>query len=91
MRELFVNSCEAKAEDGTSYWYDYSLLIDEMRTGSGFSCESYGVMIHAQNGGEVALVPNITPSISRIDSLIDLLIRNTVTPCTLADVVSDWL
>lgn len=91
MRELYVNTCEAEAEDGTTYRYDYSVLIDEMSVKTGFSCESYGVKIRAQNGGEMALVPNITPSISRIDSLIELLIRNAVTPCTLADVISDWL
>ncbi len=91
MRELYVNTCEAEAEDGTTYRYDYSVLIDEMCVKNGFSCESYGVKICTRNGGEVALVPNITPSISRIDNLIDLLIRNTVTPCTLIDVLSDWL
>ncbi|MPM71304.1 hypothetical protein SDC9_118268 [bioreactor metagenome] len=91
MRELYVNTCEAEAEDGMTHRYDYSVLIDEMNIRSGFSCESYGVKIRAQNGGEVALVPNITPSVSRIDSLMELLVRNAVTPCTLADVLSDWL
>lgn len=91
MRELYVNTCQAEAEDGSVYRYDYSVLIDEMCMKSGFSCESYGVKISAHEGGEVALVPNITPSISRIESLLELLIRNSVTPCTLADVISDWL
>lgn len=91
MRELYVSTCEAKADDGESYRYDYSVLIDEMSVKGGFSCESYGVKIFAQNGGEVAVVPNITSSISRIDNLMELLIRNTVTPCTLVDVLSDWL
>jgi len=91
MRELYVSTCEAEAEDGTTYRYDYSVLIDEVNVENGFSCESYGVKIRAHSGGEVALVPNITPSVSRIDRLLQLLIRNVVTPCTLADVLSDWL
>ena len=91
MRELYVSTCEAKSDDGEVYRYDYSVLIDEMCIHSGFSCESYGVKIRAQGGGEVAVVPNITPSISRIDGLMELLVRNAVTPCTLVDVLSDWL
>ncbi len=91
MRELYVNTCETTGEDGVTRRYDYSVLIDEMDLKGGFSCESYGVIIRGQNGKEVALVPNITPSVSRIDSLMELLIRNAVTPCTLADVLSDWL
>jgi len=91
MRELFVNTCEAEAEDGITYRYDYSVLIDEMSVKNGFSCESYGVKIRAQKGGEIAMAPNITPSISRIYGLLELLTRNAVTPCTLADVLSDWL
>lgn len=91
MRELYVSTCEAKSDDGESYRYDYSVLIDEMSVKGRFSCECYGVKILSRHGGEIAMVPNITPSISRIDSLMELLIRNTVTPCTLADVLSDWL
>ncbi|MDE6107838.1 MAG: hypothetical protein K2F83_04085, partial [Oscillospiraceae bacterium] len=35
--------------------------------------------------------PNITVSIPRIDELVDLLVRNQVSPTHLRDVVDDWL
>lgn len=91
MKELFVERVAAQSENGVEHNYDYSVLIDEMRFGNGFFCESYGIKVSAGDEGEVALIPNITVSISRIDELAELLVRNVVTPCTLADVVSDWL
>ncbi len=74
---------------GRTREYAYYLLIGEMELG-GLSCEDYGVKIQ-ETGGEGASVPDITVSAARIDELITLLIRNTVTPVTLADVVDDWL
>ena len=41
--------------------------------------------------GEEASVPNLTVSAGRIDQLMELLVRNGVTPVTLRDVVEDWL
>lgn len=90
MRELSVVQKQAQDETGREYLYDYSILVGEMTVSPGVSCESYGVRIR-ERGGESSEVPNITVSISRIDELMELLIRNTVTPCTLRDVVEDWL
>ena len=90
MRELAVAQKQARDEGGTIHIYDYSILVGEMAVSPGFSCESYGVRIREQ-GGESGEVPNITVSISRIDELMELLVRNLVTPCTLRDVVEDWL
>ncbi len=91
MKELYVGRVTAQSENGVDHSYDYSVLIDEMRVGNGFFCESYGVKVSAGDAKEVAMIPNITVSISRIDELTELLLRNVVTPCTLVDVVSDWL
>ena len=91
MSELYVTTCTGKDEAGTEYRYAYSILIGEMAVNGQFSCESYGVKVQEQGSGETAEIPNITTSISRIDGLMELLTRNVVTPCTLADVVSDWL
>ncbi len=90
MRELAVTQKQAQDEEGHVHTYDYSILVGEMAVSPGFSCESYGVKVREQ-GGESGEVPNITVSISRIDELMELLVRNTVTPCTLRDVVEDWL
>lgn len=90
MRELAVTQKQTQDEEGNVHIYDYSILVGEMAVAPNFSCESYGVKIREQ-GGESGEVPNITVSISRIDELMELLVRNTVTPCTLQDVVEDWL
>ena len=90
MRELAVAQKQARDEQGRVHTYVYSILVGEMAVSSGFSCESYGVRIREQ-GGESGEVPNITVSLTRIDELMELLVRNMVTPCTLRDVVEDWL
>lgn len=90
MREMTVAQKQATDELGRAHTYDYAILVGEMPVSSGFSCESYGVGIREQ-GGEEERVPDITVSAGRIDELMELLVRNTVTPCTLRDVVEDWL
>lgn len=90
MRELLIVSKEA-GTDGLQQGCDYYIVIDQMDGGDGaFACESYGVKI-VDASGEEAVVPNITVSISRIDELLELLQRNSVTPVALRDVVDDWL
>lgn len=90
MRELAVAQKQTRDEEGNTRVYDYAILVGELEVSPQVSCESYGVRIRGQDG-EVGEVPNITVSISRIDELMDLLVRNVVTPCTLWDVVDDWL
>ena len=89
MRELFLKHVQLRDERGALRSYDYYITIGEMDVGK-YICESYGIRV-AEQGGEEAAVDNITASIDRIDELCELLIRNEVTPVTLADVVSDWL
>ena len=89
MKELLVEKLCLTDESGRQRNYAYSVLIGEKNVGS-FSCEDYGVKIE-EAGGDCAVIPDITGSAARIDDLITLLIRNAVTPVTLADVVSDWL
>lgn len=89
MRELYLDQRMLKDEQGRSRCYDYYIIIDEMDVGP-FSCESYGLRVAERGGGE-ALVPHITCSIPRMDELCELVLRNTVTPSQLRDVVCDWL
>ena len=51
--------------------------------------ENYGVRV--EYGGEVASILGITVSQLRIQELLRLLIRGTVPPSALRDVVEDWL
>lgn len=89
MREWIVDTRELQGETST-YRYTYSILVDEMDVGR-FCCESYGVKIRDERSGQTAVVAHVTTSIPRIDELMELLIRNGVTPTGLRDVIDDWL
>ena len=68
----------------------YLLTVGEKRVGR-FACEAYGVKIEDELTGESVTVPDLTVSAARIDELMELLIRNEVTPAGLEDVIADWL
>ena len=85
MRELFLKSLELTDAGGRFRRYDYYIIVDELDAG-----ESYGIRIE-ERGGRQAAVRQITCSASRIEELAGLVLRGSVTPITLADVVSDWL
>ena len=90
MRELYVETRTVEDELGNVHKFDYFVVIGEMSVGGKFACESYGVKV-VEQGGDTAVIPNITVSISRIDSLMDMLQRNLVSPAGLDDVIADWL
>lgn len=89
MRELLLE-CQEWKEGGAGLHCRYSILVGE-RELNGFFCESYGVKIVNEETGEQAFVEDVTSSPQRIDELLDLLVRNGVTPTGLEDVVADWL
>lgn len=89
MRNLFLTNLELTDERGRLRDYDYYITVDETDTGYA-SWESYGIRIE-ERGGLQATVRAITTSLARIEELGRLLVRNAVTPVTLADVISDWL
>ena len=89
MRELLVEDRRETGEDGRERRYRYYVLVGEMPLG-GLSCESYGVKVVGEDGEE-ASVPDITVSAGRIDALLELLSRNSVSPAALRDVIDDWL
>lgn len=90
MRELTVAKREMVDETGKIHNFEYLILINELPVSLGIRCESYGVKI-AEKDGDGAEIADITVSSTRIEQLLDLLVRNTVTPCTLYSVVEDWL
>lgn len=75
MRKLFVG--EARCRASQAYYY----LLEEDR--------SYGVEIELE--GETASVRDLSPSRQRVRALAEALVRGTVTPVALRDVVDDWL
>lgn len=90
MREHYINSCELPDEEGGQRLFDYYLLIDELDVGR-FLCESYGVRVVQRGTDYQCTVPHVTTSAARIDSLLERLIRGRVTPCTVDDIIEDWL
>lgn len=88
MRELLLENREIEGM-GKELSCRYSILVGEIPVGN-FSCESYGVKIEETATGAVARFPDLTISTQRIDELMELLIRNRVTPTGLADVLADW-
>lgn len=90
MRELKLDLYSLYPDLGDQGAYDYSILVDQVELGA-FACESYGAQVTARHTGERSAVPNITVSVSRIDQLMELLVRHQVGPLHLRDVVEDWL
>ena len=90
MRELWVDSRALTDEMGKRRVFDYAILIGEHQTGP-FFCESYGVKIAERGSENSSVVPDVTTRISRIDELMELLLRHEVLPGNLLDVIVDWL
>lgn len=68
----------------------YGLLVEDIEVDA-FQCESYGMVIQDEVSGEKSQVRHITVNAQEAVSLLGLLAQNAVTPCTLADVVEDWM
>ena len=77
MRKLFVGEARCRALPARYY------LLEEDAPGS------YGVQIELE--GEEASVTGLSPSRKRVLALAEALVRGTVTPVALRDVVDDWL
>ena len=90
MRELKLDVYSLYPDLKNDGLYDYAILVDELKVGA-FSCESYGAQVTNRTTGDRADVPNITVNVSRIDQLMELLVRNQVGPVHLGDVIEDWL
>ena len=68
----------------------YGLLVEDIEV-EGFHCESYGVVITDDLTGEESRCRHVTVNARDAMELLELLVRNDVTPTTLGDVVEDWL
>lgn len=90
MKELFVETRAVEDEEGRVRRFDYYVVVGEMEMDGRFACESYGIKVEEQ-GGDCALLPNLTVSVARIDDLVERMTRNTVGPAGAHDVVEDWL
>lgn len=92
MREYVFSEERIQAECGGILTLRYTVLAEEM-TVDGSSCtfESYGIRITVPETGESEEFRGITVFSGELTALLLRLTDNTVTPCTLHDVVCDYL
>ena len=88
MRTLFFGESRIGAEKG-ALRCRYEILVRSVEGPA--ACESYGIRLTLPQTGERAEVLDLTVRPERIEALAGLLLRGGVTPCTLRDVVDDWL
>lgn len=94
MRKISVARRTEKDQNGQPLSFEYCLLAEEAEAGGTVIGENYGVQITSFSGGtvqETRSIPGLTVSAQRIHALMDLLVRNCVTPVSLDGVVEDWL
>ena len=89
MREFSIGQVEQSTSYGGRMICLYQFLVRDVPPR--VCCESYGIRITDLDSGENEEVPDITIFPERIQALAQMLLQGGVTPCTLRDVVDDWL
>ena len=89
MRELLIGMTTAQTDSEHPITCEYKILIQNINTG--ITCEIYGIQVTLLETGEFSRILNLTVESARITELGDALCRNAVTPCTLRDVIEDWI
>lgn len=89
MREILIGESTLSHEAIRPLTCEYHILVNSIS--EPVLCESYGIQISIQTTGEREAVHDITVLPERIWKLAELLIRNVVTPCTLKEVIEDWI
>lgn len=87
MREYF-DARSIRCDDGRTAELIYYLTWEEAD-----GCIGYGAEVIMHRGGtrDSASVPNITTSKIRMGEILTLLCRNTVTPCTLCEIIAEQM
>ena len=89
MTELKIASSIQADEKNVMRTYHYYLVIDSIEI-EHFSRENYGIKVEEEDG-EAVSIRRITPNAARIDALMSLIVRNTVSPTTFPNIVEDFL
>lgn len=79
--ETLIAVQTVEGQDGKVYRFSYYRIENG---------KEYGVCIRDQDGA-VSMVPGVTTKRRHINSLLRYMIRGTVSPSTMVDVVEDWL
>lgn len=88
--ERYLETLKLQDEVGQAHKFHYYILLENL-TLEDYSGQSYGIKIEERETGEVAMVPHVTTCSSVIYQLAQTLVKHQVTPCTLVDVIQDWL
>lgn len=89
MREILIGEAELTTLVGRPMTCVYHMLIRSVPPP--VCCESYGIGVVISQTGEREDVLDITVCPERIEELARLVVRGKVTPCTLREVIEDWL
>ena len=89
MRQIMLGEVDLTDGAGEVLTCRYHLLVREIPPP--LEGESYGIGVTIVQTGERTEIWDITICDRRIQALTDLVIEGGVTPCTLRDVVDDWL
>lgn len=89
MRELYIGQADLSNQIGRPATCEYRVLIRTLPPP--LACESYGVSVTLVQTGEQAQVMDLTVRPERVEELVQLLVAGCVTPCTLREIVEDWL
>ena len=90
-RRIRVNRRKVETEAGYQIVLQYDMLVDLVPLGLGGEMELYGVAVEETGSGERTSIPAISFRAGVIECLVEYLADALVTPCTLQDVVEDWL
>ena len=84
----YYGETEIRLEDGRKAKLYYYILCRRCER-----CDSYGAQIAMQReeDWETASVHHVTTSKARMQTMLDKLMRNAVTPCTLREIVLEEL
>lgn len=90
-RRIQMDRQEAETETGRHLVLLYDLLVELVPLKQGGELELYGVAVEELGSGERTRIPAISFRAGLVERLVEHLAEARVTPCTLQDVVEDWL
>lgn len=88
--ETYLETLTLQDAAGREHRFHYYILLENLKL-EDFSGQSYGIKIEEKETGEIAVAPHVTTRSSVIYQLARTLVKHQVTPCTLMDVIQDWL
>ena len=80
-----------ESEVGTQFVLQYDILVDLAPLPGGGELELFGVAVRNMQTGEETGVPAIFLHMEEAEALVEKLADGAVTPCTMRDVVEDYI